>query len=318
MQRAKAIITLFVLSPVLAEFLSASSPASDFFRPTLFFFLLFVGYGLPALLIREFAVRGRLGPAGIFLLGAGYGIYNEGLLAKTIIQSQNLPIAEYNNYGYFAGISFPWLTAICLWQSLAAVLFPIVFTHHLFPDEREEPWLNKKLALLLAAALLVIGSLSLLDRARLGGTPRQLLILWVVMLCCAALAKMLGRRSELRGAATSFSWKPVLLGASVMYAFMALVLLAGRKINLLLFLLLISLVVAAYIYILSSRGWLDTTALTLLGIGFYSQFTLLGMVVRLLQNAAPVQALITFLLAEAIFCWCVWKTRASLLRGQTV
>lgn len=327
MRRAKAIIVLMLLSPVLAEMIPASSPPSAFFRPSLLLFYVLLGYGLPVLLIRDFAVRAQFGAAAIFALGCGYGIYNEGLLAKTITQSQGLPMAEYNNYGYFAGVSFPWLSVISQWQSLASVLLPIVFTHALFPDERAKPWLGKKLAVALAVLLLIVASLSLMDKERLGGTPSQLAALWGVMLLCALIARLCRHAGAVPHGAVphravrqdaAFSWKPVLCGASVMYVFMFLAFVANLKIAPAIFILIVAFVTGSYLLIFSRCRWLDITSLTLFGIGFYSQFALLGMAVRLMQNLAAAESVVAGLLALAILFSCVLKIRKRASQDTTV
>ena len=69
-------------SPAVGELLSRSFSPLQFFNPV--FFLLLVGlYGCGALLVRETAARRQLNGAGILLLGAAYGIIEEGLTCKS-------------------------------------------------------------------------------------------------------------------------------------------------------------------------------------------------------------------------------------------
>src|SRR5262245_17680889 len=137
MPNAKPALLLIILSPILAELLTASTPVTVFVAPATLALFLFLGYGIPVLLIREFAVRIHAWVGGLLTLGFAYGIYNEGLLAKTIIQKTQLPLNGFDNYGYVLGLSVPWMVVIGLWHATAAVLYPILICQMLFPAERQ-------------------------------------------------------------------------------------------------------------------------------------------------------------------------------------
>jgi len=80
-----ALITLLLLSPVLAELLSGSAPPAEFFTPFALVFLTF-WYGVGAILCRELSIRWGSGLIGLFLLGAAFGILEEGILIKTFFR----------------------------------------------------------------------------------------------------------------------------------------------------------------------------------------------------------------------------------------
>ena len=81
-KRNVPIITLALLSPVIAELLSGSSPPLEFFNP--FGFILLVGlYGCGVIIVRELSIRWKKGWGSILLLGAVYGIIEEGLAVKS-------------------------------------------------------------------------------------------------------------------------------------------------------------------------------------------------------------------------------------------
>lgn len=82
----KAIFSLLILSPGIAELLSSSSPPIEFFN--LFSFIYLVSfYGSGALLIREFRVRRRLGYSSILFLGMAYGVLEEGVAVKSFFST---------------------------------------------------------------------------------------------------------------------------------------------------------------------------------------------------------------------------------------
>jgi hypothetical protein len=74
-------LTLLVVAPVFGEVLSTATAPLDILLP--WNLALVVGmYGCGALLCREVAHRYRLGWPGLLLLGAAYGVYEEGLVDR--------------------------------------------------------------------------------------------------------------------------------------------------------------------------------------------------------------------------------------------
>jgi len=72
-------LILFLLSPAIGELLSGSAPPVEFFNP--FGFVILVSlYGSGAVIIRELKIRWKKGISSVLLLGAAYGILEEGLL----------------------------------------------------------------------------------------------------------------------------------------------------------------------------------------------------------------------------------------------
>lgn len=155
----KPIVALLLLTPFLTELLSGNLSATVFFRPQVFLMLATVAYGFPVLLLREFAVRHRLGIFGLLTLGFVYGIFNEGIIAKTFYLATNVPINNFDGYGYAGGIAIPWAVTISIWHALHALLYPIVAVYYLFPQHRESPWLNWQGTVGLAIPTVLIGTL---------------------------------------------------------------------------------------------------------------------------------------------------------------
>ena len=67
-----------------------------------------IGYGFAVLLLREQAVRMRAGGISILLLGLIYGIYNEGIIAKTFLRVHGVPIKTFDSYGLYEGVETGW------------------------------------------------------------------------------------------------------------------------------------------------------------------------------------------------------------------
>jgi hypothetical protein len=149
-----ALLFLFLAPAPLAEILSGNVPLFKFLTPPVPFFLSVV-YGLPVVLIREFAAARRLTVPGIYLLGLAYGFLNEGIIAHTLTQQSGPPVGDFAGYGQVGLFQTGWAVMIVNWHALHSVLYPILLCHWLFPEAAAQRWLKprawKTAAVLLAA-----------------------------------------------------------------------------------------------------------------------------------------------------------------------
>jgi hypothetical protein len=190
----KQILSLMILSPLLAEVLSSNLSLAGFLDPLNLVLLVTLGYGIPVLLIRELAVRKKLGVQGLLLLGLAYGVYNEGIIAKTFLLTHDVPLVQFNGYGMLLGIGVPWALLITLWHALFSVLLPILYVYHFFPSASEEPWIGKRTAWVLLVAVLGAGVVNFLSLSNNGqqGSPLQL----VALIAAGALLSLLALRAS--------------------------------------------------------------------------------------------------------------------------
>jgi len=183
--KTKAVITLFLLSPILAELLSGSSTFFTFFNP-LYFLLQAVSYGIPALVIRELAIRWKLGISGMFILALGYGVFNEGLLAHTFL----LPNASFfMDYGFNFGLNWAWMPFAAIWHSLHSVVYPILITCLFYPSVAEQPWLAGR-------TVKILFSIAFLESLVLYFAPHNLtsiyfFVFWAAIFVFAFISKKL-------------------------------------------------------------------------------------------------------------------------------
>ena len=263
------IITLLVLTTVMPELFSGSTPPSGFFNPGLLLFL-FLGYGVAVLLVRELAVRWSCGLKGLFFLGLAYSIFNEGLLAKTLIVQQNLPIRQYDHFGYYLGVSLPWAAGIGTWHACASVIFPIAFTHFFFADAAKKPWLESKTAIALATILLLLSCAVFLGTSQKGvkGTPAQLAVLLTLMLIGFVVARLF-KGDPYPNSIKGSPALPILLGLSVLLPFWGLAALASVRLPPFVFLGTLIAVILLYAWILKRRQWLATPGLLFFALGWY-------------------------------------------------
>jgi hypothetical protein len=286
--RWKPALTLMVLTTVLPELLTGSTPVTAFLNPVTVVFLS-VGYGVYVLLVRELAVRNGIGICGLIFLGTAYGIVNEGLLAKTMITTHNLPVNTYDHYGVLLGISFPWSTGILLWHAFASVIFPICLTQYFFPESSHVPWLKPKLSGGIAIVLMILSSLAFLGKSPTGltGTPIQLLVL------LAALGGLVALGFRYKGLplhrSDKESRKAILLGVSIIVPFIGLSVLAGAKTPAPLYFVSIAAILWLYARILNHRGWISSPNFLWFGFGWYLQNAVMAILV-LAAKSPPLAA----------------------------
>jgi hypothetical protein len=150
--RAKAIITLVAIAPILTEIVSGNTPPHALLHPQIALFLI-AAYSFPLLVLRELSIRWRLGAIGVFVLGLAYGFLNEGLIAQTLIRAERVPMPNFDHYAYAFGVNLSWTAVIVPWHALLAVVFPLALLAHWFPSCSRERWLGNRTFAILAAIL---------------------------------------------------------------------------------------------------------------------------------------------------------------------
>lgn len=237
--RWRPVLILTLIAPLLTELLSTNVTLLQFLiQPWLYPFFATVGYGLPVLLIRETALRLRLGTPGLWCLGLIYGIYNEGLWAKTFLLTHNMPVHEFEGYGVVGGIALPWALTISIWHALYAVVFPLTIVLYHCPKERDVPWVGRKTYF---ALLAVIVNLSMLPFFIAGkpphgapaGTMAQLAFYAVVSGALLGLALLLRRATTAEAEDARGALRTAWLGVATLIAVLVVpIILAQRKVAL--------------------------------------------------------------------------------------
>jgi hypothetical protein len=138
-----AVLTLVFLSPIIGEMLSGSTPLLMFFNP--FSLFLEVGlYGSGAILIRELVRRRGLDWRSILLLGAAYGILEEGLVVTSWFNPYWPDLGVLSWYGRFLDTSWVWAMGLTLYHAVVSITIPILLTELIFPQLASRPWLGKR------------------------------------------------------------------------------------------------------------------------------------------------------------------------------
>ncbi len=207
----RPIVALALVAPSIPELLTGSTPVTRLLFDPVGFLLSFLGlvalYGGGALLIREFRARRGGGWTTVLLLGAAYGIVEEGFAVHTFFAPGGAPVFAFATYGQWAGVDWLWALGLTVFHSVYSIALPILIVDLWFPESRDAPWLGRVGVGLTAAAYLGIVALF----ARVvghGPTPAAFgffLALAVGLVGWAALAPP-GLLSPRPGRARASSW----------------------------------------------------------------------------------------------------------------
>jgi hypothetical protein len=132
-------------------------------------------YGPGVLLVREAKVRWEKGWASVLLLGAAYGILEEGVALGTLFNPAAGPVGELGVYGHWLGINWVWVAGIIPVHMIYSVSIPILILGLALPETNGRRFLEGK-KLLVAVMILGIDVLALFLLITLGvkfwmGTP---------------------------------------------------------------------------------------------------------------------------------------------------
>lgn len=141
MRRIAPVLVLLLLSPMVGELLSGSTPLAQFFNPFSFFFQVGL-YGAGAVLIREVVRRRGLGWPEIVWLGAAYGMVEEGLQIQSFFNVHHADLGNLAVYGRALGVNWVWAEHLIGYHAVWSITIPIIITELLFPARRATPWLG--------------------------------------------------------------------------------------------------------------------------------------------------------------------------------
>jgi hypothetical protein len=144
--KSHPLLFLLLLTPGIPEYLSASSQLTVLvIFPPLFFLFLAANlglYGSGVLLIREAMIRWKKGWASVFLLGAAYGILEEGIDLWTLFYSKANPVGNLGFYGHWLGVNWVWTIGLLIFHSVYSIGLPIFLFGLVFPELKSKSLLS--------------------------------------------------------------------------------------------------------------------------------------------------------------------------------
>ncbi len=152
-------IVLFLLSPAIGELLSGSAPPLEFFNP--FGFVMLVSlYGSGAVIIRELKVRWKKGVGSVLLLGAAYGILEEGLMVCSFFNPNWPDLGQLASYGRWLDINWVWAVMLTIYHAVYSITIPIVLVELAYHEQQHERWVGNrmlKLVFFLLTSVVAVG-----------------------------------------------------------------------------------------------------------------------------------------------------------------
>ncbi|HZY48120.1 MAG TPA: hypothetical protein VFE96_10025, partial [Candidatus Bathyarchaeia archaeon] len=150
----KPILLLFFLSPLVGEGLSGSTPPLAFLNPAVTLLLACL-YGSGALLVRDYARRWRKGWRSILILGAAYGVIEEGIMVRSFFNPAWKDLGVLATYGRWLGTNWVWAEWLAIYHAIFSITIPIFLVELTFPGSKMRIWLSTK-ARVLFHGLLVL------------------------------------------------------------------------------------------------------------------------------------------------------------------
>ncbi|MFH1580314.1 MAG: hypothetical protein ABIE25_09205 [Thermoplasmatota archaeon] len=142
-EKGKALWILALLSPMIAEMLSGSSPPREFFNP--FSFALLLGlYGGGVVVVRELSVIWNKGWASVIVMGAAYGILEEGVAIKSFFDPNWMDLGGLGEYGRYLGTNWIWAVWLTIFHSAVSITLPILLIAILYPHLKGQRFLTRK------------------------------------------------------------------------------------------------------------------------------------------------------------------------------
>jgi hypothetical protein len=298
--------TLAAITPVLTELLSGNIPANVFFLPWVYLVLLIV-YGLPVLLIRDLFIKWNLGLPGLFLLGLAYGIFNEGVCAKTLLLDGHVPIDAFDHHTWL-GINFPWAALIVPWHAFHAIIFPIALVTLWFPTQARTSWLSSRMFTWTAVLLSVLSAVVFLFGSMIGTSPRYLVFFVAIMALLILLSRRTPYPETFLEPSSPASIAPAFLGLTFYPVFvLGLSMAAGIKSPNLIICVLSVLLITLYYKFLLKKNWISLKPFVLFALGDYLSGALFTGLVMLAKGSAI--GVTTELVLIGIFAFSIAKIR---------
>jgi hypothetical protein len=146
-------ITLMILAALLSEVL----PGSTHFRSLLVFPGEIFVWGGGALLIRYLVRSLHLGWLNMLFLALALSITVEFLIQQTSVAPMFLQIKGLT-YGRALGVNYVYLLWALIYESVFLVFLPVYLTELIFPNQKEDFWIEK-IAIIPVCLLFLLGSL---------------------------------------------------------------------------------------------------------------------------------------------------------------
>jgi hypothetical protein len=159
----------------MGEVLSGATPPLDLILP--WNLALMAGlYGCGALICREVARRNRLGLLGLALLGAAYGVYEEGFVDRFWFDESYWDDSGVGDYGVLWGTNLMLAVNLTAFHTAISICSSVIVVEHLFPGRQGREWVGHRGLLVAGVALFVLVPVALAESAPWPGAGQLVLV----------------------------------------------------------------------------------------------------------------------------------------------
>jgi hypothetical protein len=132
----------------------------EFFNPVSFLMLVSL-YGSGAVVVRELKVRWGKGVGSVLLLGAAYGVLEEGLMVTSWFSPYWVDLGPMAEYGRWLGVNWVWAEMLTIYHAVFSITIPILLVELAYPHRRSESWIGRKMFAALIIVLLAVTAFGL-------------------------------------------------------------------------------------------------------------------------------------------------------------
>jgi hypothetical protein len=186
---------LLLLAPLCGEVVTGSTPILMFLNPIAMLFEIGL-YGFGAILVRDLVRSRGLGWTSLLILGAAYGVLEEGLVVTSWMNPHWPDAVSLGDRGRLLDINWIWAVGLTAFHAVESIAVPIILTEALFPSRAARAWLSDRGRRRVAVGLGVVCAIELLFfgfvqfRSQGYSPPAS----WVVALAIAAALARYGLR----------------------------------------------------------------------------------------------------------------------------
>ncbi|HYM40547.1 MAG TPA: hypothetical protein VEY12_10495 [Thermoplasmata archaeon] len=188
----RLILYFVLLAALLPEAITGSTPPQAWLNP-IQALLNFWLYGSGVLVVREVARRWKSGWPGILLLGAAYGIVEEGLAVTTFFNPTLPQLGTLGWYGRDFGVNWLWAVWLSEFHALVSIAIPILLLEWHWPALKEKRLLSDR-GLYVALALLALAAVTINVMVHLASPYREAGPEYLAALAAIALLAYAARR----------------------------------------------------------------------------------------------------------------------------
>jgi hypothetical protein len=107
------------------------------------------------LLVRDYARRWQKGWRSILILGAAYGIIEEGIMVRSFFSPTWKDLGVLGTYGRWLGTNWVWAEWLAIYHAIFSITIPIFLVELTFPQSKTRIWLSSRMRVLFHGLLVL-------------------------------------------------------------------------------------------------------------------------------------------------------------------